>query len=381
MKQLDNYVNLRDAVDAAAPALAAAALPTSPPRAPFFSFARNCRPVRSSIAHFQLRNLLATPSRSDAYVVHASRLVHWCSATRARTTVIDASGDPGAPPLGPAPPGAIPLTPGRVQVGTAAVACGVAALGGFAGELIVAGVSRATARARGALRVTRSDNGITNAIDIVPGTSAGVAGPPSTIVAANNDGALRVFDAATLARTAELDLGWAVNCAVAAPAPTTAGPTAGLVAAVGDDPAALLLDPRAGPDAAAATVASLAGHVDYSFAAAWHPAGLLLATGNQDATARVWDARHTARAVAVLRSTLGAVRALRWSPDGRFLAAAEPADFVRVYDGDAGFGRVQELDFFGEVAGVAFSPCGDRLSVAVSDATYSSLLQFDRAAK
>ena len=149
MKQLDNYVNLRDEVDAATPSLASSAVATRPPARPFYAFARNARAVRSSIAHFQLRNLLSTPSRTDAYVVHASRLVHWCSATRARSVVVDASGDPGAPPLGAPPPGAIPVSPGRIQVGTAAVSCGLAALGGFNGELVVAGVTRATARARG----------------------------------------------------------------------------------------------------------------------------------------------------------------------------------------------------------------------------------------
>ena len=174
----------------------------------------------------------------------------------------------------------------------------------------------------------------------------------------------------------------------------TPGPAAGLLAAVGDDPAALLLDPRCGggsgsndaadaPTRPPAVVAALRGHVDYSFAVAWHPGGTLLATGNQDATARVWDVRQPRECVALLKSTLGAVRALRWSPDGHHLAAAEPADFVRVYDavgggGAAPFERAQEVDFFGEVAGIAFSPCGGRLSVAVSDATYSSLLQYDR---
>lgn len=34
-------------------------------------------------------------------------------------------------------------------------------------------------------------------------------------------------------------------------------------------------------------VASLAAHRDFSFAAAWHPGGNLLATGNQDTTAAV----------------------------------------------------------------------------------------------
>ena len=90
--------------------------------------------------------------------------------------------------------------------------------------------------------------------------------------------------------------------------------------------------------------------------------------------------RRPDAALAVLGGAMGAVRSLRFSPCGAFLAAAEPADFVRLYDVGAGFARAQEVDLFGEVAGTAFSPDGARFFVAVADATYSSLLQFDAAA-
>lgn len=41
---------------------------------------------------------------------------------------------------------------------------------------------------------------------------------------------------------------------------------------------------------------------------------------------------------------------------------------------------VQEVDFFGEIAGIAFSPDADALFVGISDMTYSSLLQLECAA-
>ena len=38
---------------------------------------------------------------------------------------------------------------------------------------------------------------------------------------------------------------------------------------------------------------------------------------------------------------MGAVRSLRFSPDGRFLAMAEPADFVHIFDVNSGFREVR----------------------------------------
>jgi WD40 repeat protein len=49
-----------------------------------------------------------------------------------------------------------------------------------------------------------------------------------------------------------------------------------LLCTVGDHPTALLYDAASGRQ-----VAELQGHADYSFAAAWHPDGNVLATGNQ----------------------------------------------------------------------------------------------------
>lgn len=383
MKQFRNYVNLREEVEARAEELKREAVPTTRD-GEFYAFARNTRSVRASIIHFQLRNLVWATSPHDVYTASDARLVHWHAAGREKTVVLDLSGEPGAPPLGPTGPGAAgPVGPGRVQVGTCCVAHGLALAGGFNGELVVKPLLNGSTPPRftpSSMRVTLSDNGITNGIEVVPqpGTGGGLPadppGIPASILVANNDNAVRLFDAATLQRTADWALDWAANWATACPK-AGGSPAAGLVAIVGDDPAALLMDAATGRPAA-----RLAGHADYSFAAAWHPGGTLLATGNQDTTARVWDVRRLGGpSLFTLAGAMGAIRSLRWSPDGRFLAAAEPADFVRLYDAGAGFERSQEIDLFGEVAGIAFSPAGDRLFVGVADATYSSLLQFNRA--
>ena len=74
-------------------------------------------------------------------------------------------------------------------------------------------------------------------------------------------------------------------------------------------------------------VGNLKGHLDYSFAFAWHPDGQILATGNQDTTCRLWDIRNMSEFIAVIKGRMGAIRAVQFSSDGRFMAMAKLADF------------------------------------------------------
>ncbi|KAJ9530591.1 hypothetical protein QJQ45_014784, partial [Haematococcus lacustris] len=125
------------------------------------------------------------------------------------------------------------------------------------------------------------------------------------------------------------------------------------------------------------TVAHLPAHADFSFAAAWHPHGNLLATGNQDTTTVVWDIRNTGAPLTQLAAAMGAVRSLRFSQDGAFLAASEPADFVHIYDVASGFRTAQQIELFGDIAGFSFTPAGDAFFVGIADTTYASLLQYN----
>ncbi|KAI7734815.1 hypothetical protein M8C21_017788, partial [Ambrosia artemisiifolia] len=90
------------------------------------------------------------------------------------------------------------------------------------------------------------------------------------------------------------------------------------------------------------TVATLQGHLDFSFASAWHPSGQTFVTGNQDKTCRVWDVRKLSES---------------------FMAMAEPADFVHVFDVKSGYETEQEIDFFGEISGTTFSPDAESLFI------------------
>ena len=127
---------------------------------------------------------------------------------------------------------------------------------------------------------------------------------------------------------------------------------------------------------------TLCGHLDFSFASAWHPDNVTLATGNQDKTCRVWDVRNLSKSVAVLKGNIGAIRSIRYSSDGQYMAMAEAADFVHVYDAKNGYEKEQEIDFFGEIAGISFSPDAESesLFIGVWDRTYASasLLEYGR---
>ena len=57
---------------------------------------------------------------------------------------------------------------------------------------------------------------------------------------------------------------------------------------------------------------------------------------------------------------------------------AEPADFVHIFNLKENCNRCQEIDLFGEVAGISFSPDSEAFFIGTEDLTYGSLLEFDR---
>lgn len=200
---------------------------------------------------------------------------------------------------------------GEVDISTMSAGNGLLAAGGFHGQLIVQRIGDKTVTHEGF--VTQNENGITNALEIFDEESC------SKILSSNNDSKVRVFNAETFAMEISHDFGWPVNYSTSCPLDRK------LIAVVGDDLCGLVLDQTSNK-----VVAQLAEHQDYSFAAAWLPTDRILATGNQDLTTRIWDLRKPDSSVATLKGNMGAIRSLRYSPDGRYLAMAEPADFVQV---------------------------------------------------
>ncbi|MFS7973380.1 putative transcription factor WD40-like family [Helianthus anomalus] len=75
---------------------------------------------------------------------------------------------------------------------------------------------------------------------------------------------------------------------------------------------------------------------------------------------------------------MAAVRSVRFSSDGQFLVVAEAADFVHVCNTKLNYENRQEIDLFGEMAGVSLSSDDERLYIGVPNWIYSSLLQYNK---
>lgn len=322
----------------------------------YYEFFYNTRLVKPTILHFQLRNLVWATSKHDVYLVSNYSVMHWSSLTGNLSEILNFAGH-----VAPTEKHAGSLLEGfsQTQISTLAVKDNFLVAGGFQGELICKrldkqGVSFCT-------RTTYDDNAITNAVEIFDSLRGGIH-----FIASNNDSGVREYDMERFQLLNHFRFPWPVNH-------TSVSPDRRLIAIVGDHVDGLLVDSQSGK-----TVATVVGHLDFSFASAWHPDGRSFATGNQDKTCRVWDIRNLSKPVAVLKGNLGATRSIRFSADGQFMVVAEPADFVHVYSTKADYKKRQEIDFFGEISGVSLSPDDESLYIGIWDRTYGSLLQYNR---
>ncbi|PQM34476.1 putative WD repeat-containing protein C2A9.03 isoform X3 [Prunus yedoensis var. nudiflora] len=303
-----------------------------------------------------LRNLLWATSKHDVYLMQNFSVMHWSSLLRRGKEVLNVS-----KPILPTEkrPGLLAQPLSRVQISTMAVKENLLVAGGFQGELICKHINQPGVAF--CSKVTTDDNAITNAVDIFQSPTGSMR-----VMAANNDAQVRVFDVQNFSCLNQFSFDWSVNN-------TSVSPDSKLVAVLGDSADCLIADAQSGK-----AIGNLKGHLDYSFSSAWHPNGQILATGNQDTTCRLWDIRNLSESLTVLKGRMGAIRAIKFSSDGRFMAMAEPADFVHIMDTQSGYIKGQEIDLFGEIAGISFSPDTEALFVGIADRTYGSVLEFNK---
>ncbi|KAF7109007.1 hypothetical protein CFC21_109346 [Triticum aestivum] len=321
---------------------------------PYYDFQYNTRRARLSIVHFQLRNLVWATTKHDVYTVHNQSMTHWSSLNQISTELIN-----GDDCIIPKQRGHGSQSVSMVQFTTMAVDNDLLVVGGFHGELICKrleddGIVFST-------RVTDDENAITNSLEIYQDPNGS-----RRLVVANNDCSVRIFDTKYFDLLNHYVFPWSVNS-------VSVNPDGTLFAVLGDHEDGLVVDPKCGKP-----IGKVRGHLDYSFSSAWHPDGNILATGSQDTTCRLWDIRNLSQSLAVLGGRLGSIRCIKFSSDGRFLATAEPIDFVHIYDCFADYGKSHEIDFFGEIAGLSFSPDTEAFYIGVADQTYGGLMEFKR---
>ncbi|KAL0661608.1 hypothetical protein Bca4012_098445 [Brassica carinata] len=291
----------------------------------FYDFWRNSRSIKSSIIHFQLRNLVWATSKHDVYLMSNFLVNHYSTLTCRKHEVLNVQGH-----VSPSEkhPGSLLEEFTKIQVSSLAVKDKFLVAGGFQREIICKHLDRPGVSF--CWRTTYDDNAITNAIEIYNKPSGALH-----FIASNNDCGVRDFDMERYQLLNYFRFPWPVNH-------TSLSPDGKLLTIVGDNPEGLLTP-------------TLERH--------WE---------------RVWDVRNLSKSVAVLRGNLGAIRSIRYTSDGRYMATAEPADFVHVYDVSKGYETEQEIDFFGEISGISFSPDTEALFIGVWDRTYGSLLEYGR---
>ncbi|CAG8526544.1 9741_t:CDS:10 [Paraglomus brasilianum] len=308
----------------------------------YYKFKYTTLTHKCSIVHFQLRNLLWATTRNDVYFTNGTRIGHWNSIRKQTRFELDSQ------PLG--------RPQHSFDISTIACKYDFLLAGGLYGEYACRRLDSTTIHHD---VITEDNNGITNHIDIIKSRAG-----PIVAVISSNDQKSRIMDLATLKFTNIYEFDWPVNC-------TAVSPDKSMLCVVGDDVETKIVDANSGQN-----ITTLVGHLDYSFACCWSPDGLLIATGNQDKTTRLYDVRKMSTTLGVLGARLGAVRSLHFSEDGRYMAMAEPADFVHVFDAKT-FERSQVIDIFGEIAGVSFTPDTEGLYIANADENYGCIMEFE----
>ncbi|KAI9141929.1 hypothetical protein BKA69DRAFT_1070515 [Paraphysoderma sedebokerense] len=314
---------------------------------PMYQFHYTKLALKHTIVHFQLRNLIYATSKNSVYYTHDHLIKCYNPLTRTSSTLIDCFSDPSAT-------GGF----GPVKISTMCADRGVVMIGGFNGEYVLKSLNKTAKPVSGV--VTTDPNGITNHIEITEGRGGDIKA-----IVSSNDQKVRMLNLETRAWKKTIDVDWAVNC-------TTQSPDRRLLCVVGDDTNSLIVDADRGE-----VITKLTGHIDYSFACAWSPTSHLLATGNQDNTARLYDTRFLSKTLKVYRSSLGSVRSLRFHPTSTapFLFMAESADFVHIININEG--TKQTIDFFGEIGGITVAQDGEKFWVANSDDVYGSVVEYE----
>ncbi|KAH7137168.1 hypothetical protein B0J13DRAFT_586609 [Dactylonectria estremocensis] len=312
--------------------------------------------VRSDVylAHFQLRSVLACPSRTQVFYPGGRGINQINTVSNRTETALNLSRISGL--------GSI--------ISTLDAKHGVLMAGMFNGEYCLRNLESDDKNHFLDGQITGNQGGITNHIQIhLPRRS-------SLPVAAlsSNDNGFRIMDLSTRTFLMEAVYPFPLNC-------TSISPDGRLRVMVGDSCNAIITNTDTGQ-----IHQELRGHRDFGFSCDWSDDGWTVATGFQDKGVKIWDARRwtdingNSAPLCTIRSEMAGVRNLRFSPVGsgqRVLVAAEEADFINIIDAQT-FRSKQTVDIFGEIGGIGFTNDGQDLNVLCSDRNRGGLLQLER---
>ncbi|CAL0319356.1 unnamed protein product [Lupinus luteus] len=195
----------------------------------FYDFQFNTRLVKSTIAHFQLRNLVCATSKHDVYLTENYSVMHWSSLQRKGKEVLNL-----AKPIIPTVkyPGFVVQPTYRVRVSTMTVRENLIVAGGFHSDLICKNLNHSGVAF--CCKISTDDSAITNAVDVYRNPTGSLR-----VVAANNDSKIRVFDAEKFSSLDCFKYDWSVNN-------TSVSPDGKLLAVLGDSTECLIADANTG---------------------------------------------------------------------------------------------------------------------------------------
>jgi hypothetical protein len=318
-----------------------------------------------TIDHFQLRNLLVSPSQYDAFYANKWKV---CRI------------DPSDPPGTSKPPKTVldleneQLTDKHgTRITTLDLGCeNILMAGCFNGTYAYLDLLGNTGPTIGRF----PSNEIVNHISISPIFTH----PTATIACNDPSSTLLTLDLATnqLINSTALPLDAVdqsthspiVNC-------TAISPCGRLRLLVGDFPNTLVTDARC----PSATLLNSLPTPALSFAAAWAPDAWHVATASDVGDYQLWDARMW-RVVQSWHTDMAPVRTLRFGPLGGGaplrLFAAESYDRVHVVDVRTAL-EVQTMCFLGEVGGLSVSRDGSEVMIANGDCTFGGITVYEQS--
>lgn len=319
-----------------------------------------------NLVHFQLRNLIACPTRDNVFYVGRSKILHfnpgYGEKSARKSTAMDLS-NPKIPSLYSQARG--------IQITTLSVGHNVLVAGGFCGEygLLNLDSHKDSKHIQGL--ISEGPNSLINHILVHSTRSKNY---PVAAFASNHN-SLRLLDTHTNKLLSEHNYNHAINC-------SAISPDLRLRVMVGDTPQVYICDAESGK-----LLQSLDGHLDHGFSCDWADDGWTVATGNQDQQVKIWDARKWNNSqgdscpIATVTSNMAGPRKLKFSPLGsgkRLLVAAEPVDYISIIDAES-FTTQQTISLFGEICGFDFANDGQDLYVAIVDSARGGILELERS--